>query len=360
MRLRTTTIVVLIGLSVMGCPQAEDQEYPDNVLHRHEEREGLIGIELTDGRVGFVDTDDNLVIPFEFFKFGSPWDDSERYNIPVVFEDGLSPARNEDGNAGFIDTSGNWAIEPQYRSVNFFSNGLASVYLSDDQERRNVFINKNNEVVYGPFDTQRYAFFYFYRQEKYGIFRSEETGKYGIVNARGEETVPAIYDAIPNISEGRTFARLENTSRIIDMNNNVILEDAAGRHFINGTAIVGRRVDGGVEYGIVDRDGTFLLEYTGEVFFQLDYPCRDLYLPLGITDCTFGSFHPVVDGVVAAVSTETNRYGLYSVEGRWIVEPEYLQIEYVAEDKFAYRTTDNEYGFFTTTGEEAPPEIGRE
>ena len=360
MRLRTTTIVVLIGLSVMGCPQAEDQEYPNNVLHRHEEREGMIAIELTDGRVGFVDIDDNLVIPFEFYKIGPAWDDSTPYNIGVVFSEGLVSVWNEDREAGFINTSGNWIIEPQYASANDFSNGLASVFLPEDQDHRNVYINKDNEVVYGPFDTQRYAFFYFYRQEEHGIFRSEETGKYGIVNARGEETVPAIYDAIPNISEGRTFARLENTSRIIDMNNNVILEDAAGRHFINGTAIVGRRVDGGVEYGIVDRDGTFLLEYTGEVFFQLDYPCRDLYLPLGITDCTFGSFHPVVDGVVAAVSTETNRYGLYSVEGRWIVEPEYLQIEYVAEDKFAYRTMDNEYGFFTTTGEEAPPEIGRE
>ena len=71
--------------------------------------DGLAAV-MKDGKVGFVDANNKLVIPFRF-------DYSDKcimYEIGYLFHDGYCVMTNKDGKFGLIDISGNWVVEPEY------------------------------------------------------------------------------------------------------------------------------------------------------------------------------------------------------------------------------------------------------
>ena len=71
--------------------------------------DGLAAV-MKDGKVGFIDTNNKLVIPFQF-------DYSDRcrtYEIGYLFHDGYCVMSNKDGKFGLIDINGNWVVEPEY------------------------------------------------------------------------------------------------------------------------------------------------------------------------------------------------------------------------------------------------------
>ena len=70
---------------------------------------GLAAV-MKDGKVGFIDANNRLVIPFRF-------DYSDKcimYEIGYLFHDGYCVMTNKDGKFGLIDISGNWVVEPEY------------------------------------------------------------------------------------------------------------------------------------------------------------------------------------------------------------------------------------------------------
>lgn len=71
--------------------------------------EGLAAV-MKDGKVGFVDANNKLVIPFQFDYS----DKCRTYEIGYLFHDGYCVMTNKDGNFGLIDISGNWVVEPEY------------------------------------------------------------------------------------------------------------------------------------------------------------------------------------------------------------------------------------------------------
>ena len=71
--------------------------------------DGLAAV-MKDGKVGFIDANNKLVIPFRF-------DYSDKcimYEIGYLFHDGYCVMTNKDGKFGLIDISGNWVVEPEY------------------------------------------------------------------------------------------------------------------------------------------------------------------------------------------------------------------------------------------------------
>lgn len=71
--------------------------------------DGLAAV-MKDGKVGFINVDNELVIPFRF-------DYSDKcimYEIGYLFHDGYCVMTNKDGKFGLIDISGNWVVEPEY------------------------------------------------------------------------------------------------------------------------------------------------------------------------------------------------------------------------------------------------------
>ena len=71
--------------------------------------DGLAAV-MKDGKVGFINANNKLVIPFRF-------DYSDKcimYEIGYLFHDGYCVMTNKDGKFGLIDISGNWVVEPEY------------------------------------------------------------------------------------------------------------------------------------------------------------------------------------------------------------------------------------------------------
>ena len=71
--------------------------------------EGLAAV-MKEGKVGFVDANNKLVIPFRFDYS----DKCRTYEIGYLFHDGYCVMSNKDGKFGLIDINGNWVVEPEY------------------------------------------------------------------------------------------------------------------------------------------------------------------------------------------------------------------------------------------------------
>ena len=70
--------------------------------------EGLAAV-VKDGKIGFINKSNELVIPFQFDYSSSRWGDTG-----YLFHDGYCVMTNKDGKFGLIDISGNWVVEPEY------------------------------------------------------------------------------------------------------------------------------------------------------------------------------------------------------------------------------------------------------
>ena len=74
--------------------------------------EGLAAV-IKDGKIGFIDSDNKVVIPFQY-------DYSNRIRIwgfGYLFHDNYCIMTNKEGDFGLIDTTGKWVIEPKYDEI---------------------------------------------------------------------------------------------------------------------------------------------------------------------------------------------------------------------------------------------------
>lgn len=88
--------------------------------------EGL-GAVVKDGKVGFVNSRGDVVIPFQF-GYRTPWKDQ----VDFLFKNGhctvLEPST---GKHGLIDKQGSWVVQPQYDYINNPERGLRIVKLNE-------------------------------------------------------------------------------------------------------------------------------------------------------------------------------------------------------------------------------------
>lgn len=74
--------------------------------------EGVAAV-MKEGKIGFINTDNEVVIPFQF-DFS---EECRMWNFAYLFHGGYCIMTNEDGNLGLIDKSGNWVVEPAYDQI---------------------------------------------------------------------------------------------------------------------------------------------------------------------------------------------------------------------------------------------------
>lgn len=74
--------------------------------------EGL-GAVMKDGKIGFINANNDIVIPFQF----DYTDKYRMYDFGYVFHNGYCIMTNTDGDLGLIDKSGNWVVEPAYDEI---------------------------------------------------------------------------------------------------------------------------------------------------------------------------------------------------------------------------------------------------
>ena len=101
-------------------------------------REGLAAV-ANDGKWGFIDSTGKFAISpqFEWVSF---------------YSDGLAAAKSG-GKVGYIDKSGKFAITPQFDMALDFREGLAQVgigNINDSSNSRQGYINKEGKYVWNP------------------------------------------------------------------------------------------------------------------------------------------------------------------------------------------------------------------
>lgn len=72
--------------------------------------EGIAAV-VKDGMIGFIDKNNNVVIPFKFYYY------DQNFPYTYRFYNGYCKITDEEGRCGLIDRSGNWVIEPKYQRI---------------------------------------------------------------------------------------------------------------------------------------------------------------------------------------------------------------------------------------------------
>ena len=74
--------------------------------------DGLAAV-MKDGKIGFINDQNNVVIPFQF----DYTDKCRMYDFGYVFHNGYCAMTDANGNLGLIDKNGNWVVEPEYDEI---------------------------------------------------------------------------------------------------------------------------------------------------------------------------------------------------------------------------------------------------
>ena len=130
--------------------------------------DGLAAV-MKDGKIGFINAQNEVVIPFKF-----------RYNYAdYIFKDGHCVMQSADGMEGVIDKSGEWVIEPIYRTI------------SDPHSDRGYRI-----IV-------------------------DELGRYGIIDTASQFVYPADYDYISFVDDGFMIVN-DGVKQVVDFDCNIV------------------------------------------------------------------------------------------------------------------------------------------
>ena len=74
--------------------------------------EGLAAV-MKDGKIGFINADNEIVIPFQFDYS----DNCRMWNFGYLFHNGYCIMTNKEGDLGLIDTTGKWVVEPAFDEI---------------------------------------------------------------------------------------------------------------------------------------------------------------------------------------------------------------------------------------------------
>ena len=140
--------------------------------------DGLAAV-MKDGKVGFIDANNKLVIPFQFDYS----DKCRTYEIGYLFHDGYCVMTNKDGKFGLIDISGNWVVKPEYDELwNVCENG------------NRIVVNDGKHGVLDSCFKVLYPTEYFYIDVLSDGFVLTKDGKKWQVDLEGNVVNPFLFD----------------------------------------------------------------------------------------------------------------------------------------------------------------------
>ena len=218
---------------------------------------------------------------------------------------------------GYIDANGKLAISPMYEGVCNFSCGYARVWMTNTTTP--IFIDTKGKMQQASFDDAddfyyKYSliemnelyglmttsFDYSCQPMFYGLGRMSENGlvrakltskdKWGYVNAKGENKIPAMYDYVDT--------------------------------FEGGVAVVGI----GSKYGAINTKG--------------DYVIQPMYDDL----------EAIGHGMIAFV--QNDKLGLMNAGGKVVVQPIYDELGYLVDNDLIPACRNDKYGFINKSGDE--------
>lgn len=147
---------------------------------------GLATVYL-DGKTGCIDKNGDVVIPFKYDYINSFWESD------VLLA-------SLDNKVALMNTKGELLFEPKFEYIELGSGDdmFAASYVDEDGNRKNVFINKQGEIILTTDYTEIYPFYD-------GFATIYKSSKCGILASNGIEVVPPIYDEVYNIDSSRNI-----------------------------------------------------------------------------------------------------------------------------------------------------------
>lgn len=174
--------------------------------------EGLINFEK-DGKMGFLDKSNTVVIPAMYFNFSA-------------FSDGLAAVKvSETGKYGYIDKTNTLVIPAEYEDANPFTGGFAAVakkkgYTTNKVGQKAVtvpgqwvVIDKTGKQI------QERSFDKVSSLNAGGLFIIESDGKKGTMNTKGMPILPMEYSEVTIDKAGFTIFKTVDTKKYGMMNN---------------------------------------------------------------------------------------------------------------------------------------------
>jgi len=145
-----------------------------------------------DGKFGFIDTNNNVIVPFNYSEYATP--------PPPRFGDG-----DDVGHREFI-----------WRQIPFKTSVLFDKYIGVKSGNKWAVVDRTGKEIVSPFF------------DGVGIFVKELAyvkmgNKYGVINSAGKILVPAQYDKIEIIVNDRALAYIGDKVGVVDINNKLIV-----------------------------------------------------------------------------------------------------------------------------------------
>lgn len=227
---------------------------------------------------------------------------------------------------GFKNPQGVWVVDPQYKSVKPYSEGLAAAELTDGSGF--IYLNEKGEQAFpGKF----YKAFPF--EGGSAVVADAEKG-YGIINREGVYTLqPVGFSHQLSLSEGFVAVNQSGSWGYMDANGlwAIAADYSAAAPFREGMGAV--KKDG--KWGFVDRSGTLMI------------PCR------------FDEVRNFSEGLAAA--KKDGKWGYIDYTGNWAIQPKYGTAENFSEGLavvgYGHYIVDPEVkrGYIDKTGKEVIP-----
>ena len=156
--------------------------------------EGLAAVRNQEGKVGFINNKNEMVIPFKF----DAKDDG--IVLPYVFKSGLCFMSDSTGHLGLIDREGNWEVEPVYDYIEPYLVDGFRVVVKDGLYG---LLDSASNVVYEPI----YQSILLEEDQDRITLITDTAGC--IVDYSGKVVVPFLYDDIIPLGYPTTMSRQE-------------------------------------------------------------------------------------------------------------------------------------------------------
>lgn len=333
----------------------------------------LIAVKGNDEKYAIVNTNGEIIIPFEYLSVSSFEDGLAAVNTnenaffinkkgenvfdklfddTSSFSDGVAPVK-KDVTWGFIDKSGNMVIQNQFDEVRWFNEGFAVV---EKNNKWGVIDKSGNVIIDFQYDC--------INDFQEGIVAVEKDGKWGFIDKSGKIVADLKFDNVKNFSEG--FAAIMKNDKWGFINKSGIISialkyDDVG-NFSEGKAAVKllKYKDDEDEWAYIDSNDNIVIDFypydaAGNITFNVGEFNEDLAFVsktfISIIDkkgnniflggdseffISSSSYNSEYDAIPAYVYTDeamkNRKYGLVGLNGNQRLEPIFDYIDSIYGD----------------------------
>lgn len=171
------------------------------------------------------------------------------------FDDGLAPVKASDKTWGYVDSKGKVAIQPKFKSVGHFVNGVAWATVIENDETRAGYIDKKGDWVIEPVYAMAKEF-----DADSGLARVKKDDTWTFVKRDGTELAAADAESFDDYHEGFSKAKKGGLHGFLDTKQAWAIEPQFDnvRDFHNGYAAARK----GELWGFIDTKGAWAIEPT--------------------------------------------------------------------------------------------------